>query len=307
MSVTRLRRGRLEWQQEPSVSTCQVSGSSSHISTYSLARIFLISLGGTEPKPGNSPRATGAPGGVEAGDDTTDGHTGPAEEPGVVSVPAEGMVKRGSEAAEPARRQRRSAPADGKQGATCPSVCSCGQRPVPAWDPPGVPRGNGSPVPAQGAWPAPKAWALGGKHSPMEAEDDVAEGPALLPSSGVEGEATQAAIRRSIKTSCSGVKWATSSVSPAAEVPDGPESVDIVRENSRETPAASVDRLTAMHWLDHVVAYIPTHARARRLDHVVASYPRMPAHAALTTWSFLTYACPRTPPPVAGSLTSVNP
>ena len=78
-------------------------------------------------------------------------------------------------------------------------------------------------------------------------------------------------------------------------------------KNSRETPAASVDRLTAMHWLDHVVAYIPTHARARRLDHVVASYPRMPAHAALTTWSFLTYACPRTPPPVAGSLTSVNP
>ena len=79
------------------------------------------------------------------------------------------------------------------------------------------------------------------------------------------------------------------------------------KKNSRETPAASVDRLTAMHWLDHVVAYIPTHARARRLDHVVASYPRMPAHAALTTWSFLTYACPRTPPPVAGSLTSVNP
>ena len=70
----------------------------------------------------------------------------------------------------------------------------------------------------------------------MEAEDDVAEGPAPLPSSGVEGEATRAAIRRSIKTSCSGVKWATSSVSPAAEVPDGPESVDIVTKKiSRDT------------------------------------------------------------------------
>ena len=51
-SVTRLRRCRLVWQQEPYISTCQVSGRSSQISTYSFATIFLISFGGTEPKPG---------------------------------------------------------------------------------------------------------------------------------------------------------------------------------------------------------------------------------------------------------------
>ena len=43
ISVTRLRRGHLAWQHDPSVSTCQVSGSSSHMPTYSFARIFLIS------------------------------------------------------------------------------------------------------------------------------------------------------------------------------------------------------------------------------------------------------------------------
>ena len=52
ISVTRLRRGRLEWQHVPSVSTCEDSGRSSHMSTYSFASIFLVSFGGTELKPG---------------------------------------------------------------------------------------------------------------------------------------------------------------------------------------------------------------------------------------------------------------
>ena len=56
MSVTRLRRGRFEWQHEPSVSSCHVSGKSSQISIYSI-RIFLVSFGGTEPKPGRVDRS----------------------------------------------------------------------------------------------------------------------------------------------------------------------------------------------------------------------------------------------------------
>ena len=51
MSVTRLRRGRLAWQQEPSVSICHDSGRSSHISTYSFPTILFTNFGGTEPKP----------------------------------------------------------------------------------------------------------------------------------------------------------------------------------------------------------------------------------------------------------------
>jgi hypothetical protein len=51
ISVSKLRRGRLAWQQVPSVSTCHVSGRSSQISTNSFPTIFFTNFGGTEPKP----------------------------------------------------------------------------------------------------------------------------------------------------------------------------------------------------------------------------------------------------------------
>ena len=73
MSVTRLRRSRLAWQHKPSVSTSQISGTSSQILTYSFTTILKISFSGTELKPGRCTRFTNGPGlaGVVA---TADGH-----------------------------------------------------------------------------------------------------------------------------------------------------------------------------------------------------------------------------------------
>ena len=59
VSVNRVCLGHLEWQQEPSTSICHESGRSSEMSIYSFARIFLISFGGTEPKPGIIDRSSG--------------------------------------------------------------------------------------------------------------------------------------------------------------------------------------------------------------------------------------------------------
>ena len=153
ISVTRLRRGRLAWQHDPSVSTCQVSGSSSHMSTYSFVIIFLISLGGTEPKPGKSPRTAGAPGVVGAGVDTTAGHAGRADGPEAAPPPAEDMANMGNKTSEPARgakQKKRSVGScryKGRRARACKRAS--GQKPAlkQLLPPRGVAQGSGNPVP----------------------------------------------------------------------------------------------------------------------------------------------------------------
>ena len=61
MSVTRLRRGHFDWQHVFSISSCQDSGKSSQISTYSFTMILFISFGGTEPKPWSLVSSTAGP------------------------------------------------------------------------------------------------------------------------------------------------------------------------------------------------------------------------------------------------------
>ena len=83
------------------------------MSTYSLASTFFISFGGTEPNPGRSAGAAGAPGAVVAGVDTTDGHAGRDDGPAVASPLAEGMAKMGSRAPKPAARARKTGTTSG--------------------------------------------------------------------------------------------------------------------------------------------------------------------------------------------------
>ena len=81
------------------------------MSTYSFVIIFLISLGGTELKPGKSPRTAGAPGVVGAGVDTTAGHAGRADGPEAAPPPAEDMANMGNKTSEPARGAKKEASA----------------------------------------------------------------------------------------------------------------------------------------------------------------------------------------------------
>lgn len=84
----------------PSTSTCHDSGKNSHMSMYSFASILLVSLGGTELKPGRIAKSPAAlsPSGVAV---AAIGQASGAARLSDAAVPEEAIEKTGSEAGGP--------------------------------------------------------------------------------------------------------------------------------------------------------------------------------------------------------------